>query len=268
MLGWAVKALSSALFLSSIVFAIPLAFDIGGRTCGLAFSLSLSVFYFFYSLLRVATPDTSRFRRFLIHSVATIQWLVIPSLLIWSLSKFSIDSNPQGGLDWVSRTFGAKRAADTSIRTWLFGSRGVVESFSIGTWDKLLRWSVPVFQLGEGFCSLLAIQAAGQMTKWAVNRDGGDNWMVSRSISHCSGLAKKDPDRSFSTVCVDSFELCVLSLQSDDVPRARQCRRHSYRSRHYLCYLPLRLGYRKRAWQPGGKLTSCRLFFSTSLTVR
>lgn len=176
---------SSALFLSFIVFSVPLAFDIGGRTCGLAFSLSLSVFYFLYSVLRLATPETSRFRYLLVRLVASIQWIVIPSLLIWSLNKFSIDSNSEGNLSWVTRTFGGKRATDTSVHAWLFGPRGVVESFSISAWDKLLRWSVPVFQLGEGFCSLLVIQAAGQMTKWVVNKDGGDNWMVMIPLISC-----------------------------------------------------------------------------------
>jgi len=189
MLGWAVKVVSSALFLASVVFSIPLAFDIGGRTCGLAFSLALSAFYFFYSLLRLATPEASRFRYVLVRFVASIQWLVIASLLIWSLSKFSIDSNTDGNLSWVARTFGGKRAADTSVHAWLFGSRGVVESFSLGIWDKLLSWSVPVFQLGEGFCSLLVIQAAGQMTKWAVNRDGGDNWMVNWPVDSVETLS-------------------------------------------------------------------------------
>jgi hypothetical protein len=43
----------------------------------------------------------------------------------------------------------------------------------------VLRYSTPVFQVGEGFCSLLVIQAAGQITRWLVNRERGDSWMVS-----------------------------------------------------------------------------------------
>lgn len=176
MFTWLFRALSSILFLSSIVFTIPLAFDVGGRECGLAFSLSLTTFYSLYSALRLTTPDTSRFRYVLVNLTATFQWLVIPALLIWSLNQFSVDSGDNG--TWVERTFNRKRAGDETISQWLFGRHGLFASLSIGGWDKLMHWSVPVFQLAEGFCSLLAIQAAGQITRWVVNRDGGDGWMV------------------------------------------------------------------------------------------
>ncbi|KAG9628281.1 ICE2-domain-containing protein, partial [Aureobasidium melanogenum] len=51
---------------------------------------------------------------------------------------------------------------------------------------KLLRWSTPVFQLSEGFCSLLVIQAAGQITRYLVNREGGDGWMIGLLITSAS----------------------------------------------------------------------------------
>lgn len=178
MLTWFVRALSSVVFLSAVVFTIPLAFDVGGRTCGLAFSLALATFYNVYSLLRLATPTRSRFRYAVVQLVAVSQWTVIPALLIWSMNKFSVDSNAQAGASWVERTFHRKRVQDQSIHDWLLGQHGLVESFTVGGWDKLLRWSIPVFQVAEGFCSLLVIQAAGQITRWAVNRESGDNWMA------------------------------------------------------------------------------------------
>jgi hypothetical protein len=175
---WLTRVVSSAIWLSAVVFTIPLAFDIGGRTCGLAFSLSLSSFYFLYSILRLATPDHSRVRYTLRELTKWSQWLVIPTLLIWSLNKFSVDSDNSSG--WVERTFGGKRAEDLSIHEWLFGRDGLVQNITVGSWDKVLRYSTPVFQLLEGFCSLLVIQAAGQITRWLVNsRERGDSWMVS-----------------------------------------------------------------------------------------
>ena len=174
---WILRILSAAIFLTSIILSIPLAFDVGGRACGLAFSLSLASFYFFYSILRLTTPDRSRLRYALIQIIAWTQWMAIPVLLIWSLNRFSVDSNSSGG--WVERTFGGKRAAHVSVKDWIFGHDGLVESATVGTWDKLLRWSTPGFQLCEGFCSLLVIQAAGQMTRWLVNRGRrSDSWMV------------------------------------------------------------------------------------------
>lgn len=173
---WFTRVLSSVLFLFGIIFTIPLAFDVGGRTCGLAFSLALSCFYFLYSALRLATPDNSRFRWTLGKAIAGLQWIIVPSLLIWSLNKFSVDSDTSSG--WVEKTFSGKRAEYQSIREWVFGKEGLVETLTIGGWDKLLRWSTPVFQLSEGFCSLLVIQAAGQITRYLVNGEGGDGWMV------------------------------------------------------------------------------------------
>ena len=174
---WILRIISSVSFLTSTILSVPLAFDVGGRACGLAFSLSLSSFYFIYSALRLVTPDRSRYRRALLHIVAWTQWLVLPSLLIWSLNRFSVDDD--SSTNWVERTFSGKRADDASLRDWIFGPDGLLESITVGGWDKMLWWSTPVFQLCEGFCSLLVIQAAGQVTRWLVNKSGrSDSWMV------------------------------------------------------------------------------------------
>lgn len=173
---WLTKAISATTWLSTLIFTIPLAFDIGGRTCGLAFSLSLSSFYFVYSILQLATPERSRFRWACRELLRWSQGIVIPTLLIWSLNKFSVDADNSSG--WVERTFGGKRAQDPSIQEWLFGRDGLVQTVTIGAWDTMLRYSTPVFQILEGFCSLLVIQAAGQITRWLVNRERGDSWMV------------------------------------------------------------------------------------------
>ncbi|KAI9039518.1 ICE2 family protein [Aspergillus affinis] len=174
---WLFRILSSAFFLTVTVSSIPLAFDVGGKTCGLAFSLSLATFYFLFSLLRLTTPDRSWLRSSLIILIRSTQWIIIPVLLIWSLNRFSIDADSNPG--WVERTFSQNRAQDVSVKEWLFGPGGLIEVVTIGNWDKLLRWSTPFFQLVEGFCSLLVIQAAGQITRWLVNRGGrSDSWMI------------------------------------------------------------------------------------------
>lgn len=54
----------------------------------------------------------------------------------------------------------------------------------------LLRWSTPVFQLCEGFCSLLVIQAAGQLTRWLVNRgERSDSWMIGLLVFSASVIS-------------------------------------------------------------------------------
>ena len=179
---WLVRVFSSAVFLAVTVSSIPLAFDVGGKTCGLAFSLFLAAVYFLFSLLRLTTPERPWFRSSLITLVRSTQCILIPILLIWALNRFSVDLENTSG--WVERTFNGNRAQYTSIQEWLFGRDGLVESVTLGNWDRLLRWSTPVFQLAEGFCSLLVIQAAGQITRWLVNRGGrSDSWMVCSLLS-------------------------------------------------------------------------------------
>lgn len=174
---WILRIFSSVLFLTSTILSIPLAFDVGGRACGLAFSLSLSSFYFFFSILRLATPHKSRYRYALVQLITWTQWLVLPSLLIWSLNRFSVDYDDSS--KWVERTFSGKRMNGASLQEWIFGADGLIETITVGSWDRLLRYSTPGFQLCEGFCSLLVIQAAGQVTRWLVNKSGkSDTWMV------------------------------------------------------------------------------------------
>lgn len=173
------RALSSLIFLGLIILTIPLTFDIGGRDAGLAYSLSIAAFYFFLSLLRIATPDRSTFRKALVNVLRSFQWIIIPSLCLWALGRFSVDAGIDSG--WVERTFRLKKEVISNTTFWqyLFGHDGLAETAAIGTWDKLLRWSSPIFQLLEGFCSLLVIQAIGQLTRWLVNRsEWSDAWML------------------------------------------------------------------------------------------
>ncbi|KAL2260934.1 hypothetical protein VTK26DRAFT_4936 [Humicola hyalothermophila] len=172
---WFISACSSAIFLLSIVLSIPIAFDVGGRDTGLAYSLSLFLFYFFYSTSKLLTPEKSRIRWFFTSLIGLSQWIVIPALLIWSLSRFSVDA---GNASWVARTFSSVTTRHKTWRDWLFGQEGFVETVALGAWDNTLSYSSPVFQLLEGFCSLLVIQAAGQITRWLVNRGRSDTWVI------------------------------------------------------------------------------------------
>ena len=112
--------------------------------------------------------------------VAGLQMFIIPGFLIWSLNKFSVDGGDDA--NWVSRAFyNATKAVhqNPSLKDWIFGREGLMENVFIGGWDKMLRYSTPAFQLTEGFCSLLVLQACGQVTRYLVNGDdGGDGWMI------------------------------------------------------------------------------------------
>ncbi|KAL0636702.1 hypothetical protein Q9L58_004310 [Maublancomyces gigas] len=152
-------------FLSLIILSIPLAFDVGGRDCGLTYSLSLTVFYFLLSTARMVTPASPCWKgmRVLLNVVGMLQHLVgVPGLLILALYKFSDDDDGGG-------TRGGLRVGTGD---------GWVEKLSIVPWDNFLTFSTPVFQLCEGFCSLLVIQAVGQISRWLVNRNRSDTWMI------------------------------------------------------------------------------------------
>lgn len=175
---WFLQIISSAVYLLTIVLSIPICFDVGGRDSGLAYSLAIFSFYLLYSTARLVTPDNSRVRWTVTKTLQASQWIVIPTLLIWSLHSFAVDA---GSTDWVSKTIGGLgRRADTSTWTnYIFGTGGILESATLGVWDKSLRYSTPVFQLLEGFCTLLVIQAAGKLSRYLVNRGRSDTWVVS-----------------------------------------------------------------------------------------
>ncbi|KAM5380931.1 hypothetical protein ACJZ2D_003240 [Fusarium nematophilum] len=173
---WLFRVFFSSIFLLSIVLSIPVAFDVGGRDSGLAYSLALFVFYFVYSSLELLTPEKSRSRFVISGFLRLSQWIIIPSLLIWSLGQFAVDA---GSTNWVERTLGGLlNSKSTSWTEWTFGKDGLVETVSLGGWDNVLQYSGPVFQLLEGFCTLLIIQAAGQLTRWLVNRGRSDTWVI------------------------------------------------------------------------------------------
>ncbi|KAF4582249.1 ER membrane protein [Ophiocordyceps camponoti-floridani] len=173
---WLFSILLGFVFLLSIVLSIPVAFDVGGRDSGLAYSLSLFIYYLVYSAIRIATSDGSRVGRSVSAIVRLSQWIVIPALMIWALGQFAVDA---GSTHWVERTVGGVfRSKSTTWTGWLFGKDGVLEVVMLGTWDGALKYSGPVFQLLEGFCTLLVIQAAGQITRWLVNRGRSDTWLI------------------------------------------------------------------------------------------
>lgn len=171
---WLPARISTGLtFLSLVILSIPLAFDVGGRDCGLTYSLALAAFYFVLSTIRLAIPNTQRWRnaRTVMSVVEVLQnVIVIPGFLIYALNKFSDE-------DVAEEVVGVKTSA-------AFGGNPIVDRegmdrFTIGPWDNFLTFSTPMFQLAEGFCSLLVIQAGGQISRWLVNRTKSDTWMIS-----------------------------------------------------------------------------------------
>ena len=110
-----------------ILLAIPLAFDVGGESCGLSFTFLLSVFYF------VLCTNRWLFRRTKLYPFTSIlyyfQFIIIPSLLLVHLSQCQNDS-------WVQR--------------------------AMIPWTTTLKYATGLFSLLEGFCTLMVIQSFGR----------------------------------------------------------------------------------------------------------
>ena len=263
-MGWFFQSLLSALFLLSIVLSIPIAFDVGGRDSGLAYSLALFFYYFIYSAVRAATAKSTRAGKAVATAFRISQWVVIPSLLIWALGRFAVDA---GSTNWVERTFEHLAAKKTT--SWSEWTGNVIETITLGGWDKTLRYSSPVFQLLEGFCTLLVIQASGQITRRLVNSGRSDTWMVScpgpvEVFSQC-GIASTFREvlmliRTF-TGCPASrlgdhhCERRLLPVAHHPVPSHWQHRCHADRGHHDHSRLPVRPRHHEQKGQPSRVLS-------------
>lgn len=140
-----IQGVFSFVYVSLIVFTVPLAFDVGGEDCGIAFTFTLSGFYLVMSTLRIVTRRT---RLSVIgSSLYYLQHLVIPALLILHLGLFSPPEEPSP--------------------IWLK---------VIHPWRLFVKMSTPLFTILEGFCTLLVIQATGQISKWMIRRS--DTYML------------------------------------------------------------------------------------------
>ena len=167
------------LSLSLVILSIPLAFDLGGKDCGLSFSLALATFFFVLSTLWVAAPSEQRFLRSFVRALGFSQYIVIPGLLIYNLDRWS----PKDGKSGYLRN--GTEFGETEGQMW--------EKFSLGWWGWFLKWSTPMFQLLEGFCTLLVIQTFGHISRWLVNRERSDGWMVRmRPWIRCESCAVAD----------------------------------------------------------------------------
>lgn len=144
MAGWrvAVHAVFSLVYLTLIVTSIPLAFDVGGEDCGIAFTLTLTQFYFVLSTVRIICRNTKL--SFVGSLLYYCQNIIIPSLLIVHLS------------------YGSEQPESY----WL-----VLKPY----WQAALKNSTFIFTMLEGFCSVLVIQTTGKYMRTLIRRS--DSWM-------------------------------------------------------------------------------------------
>lgn len=147
-----VQGTFSVIYLTLLILTIPLAFDVGGEDCGIAFTSTLTIFYFVMSTIRIITRKT---KFSIIGSLLYyLQHLITPSLLILHLSLFSNTKSNNVSSIWLN---------------------------SIHPWKVMIKNATPVFACMEGFCTLLVIQATGHVMRW-LNNKKSDSWMFVQII--------------------------------------------------------------------------------------
>ncbi|KAH3666089.1 hypothetical protein OGAPHI_004278 [Ogataea philodendri] len=148
----AVRIILASIYLFYIVLTIPLSFEIGGIDCGLSYSITILFIYFSLATLRVL-----KYHRIISSFLYYMQHLLLPSLLSIFLTVFT--SSEAGTL-----------------------VNGAGWKFIIKAWKLFLLNSTPLFTILEGFCSLLSIQAIGQMSQYLIKHKS-DSWSIVNLIT-------------------------------------------------------------------------------------
>lgn len=168
------RVIFSTIYLIYIILTIPLSFEVGGLNCGLSYSLTILILYFGLATLRVL-----KYHRFISSFLYYMQHLLLPTLLAFFLTVFRGDSyehfNGNGfasvgfgnGISEIA-TSGKEGASVFQIIWW---------GYIIKFWKFFLINSTPLFTILEGFCSLLSIQAIGQLFKYFI-KNKSDSWMI------------------------------------------------------------------------------------------
>lgn len=137
-----VVSLLSVTYLALVVLTIPLAFDVGGVACGLAYSLFIMALYFLLTTVRLLAHTFPILRVFDVFFYA--QHLLLPSVLMFFLLYCA--------------------------------QRDVGSSMVIFLWRYILVHLTLIFTVAEGFCSLLLIQAVSQTLEWLTDFKS-DSWL-------------------------------------------------------------------------------------------
>lgn len=150
-----VRLILSIIYLILIILSIPLAFDVGGIECGLAFSLTIFTLYFILTTIKLLTRKTKYLRWFSVFYY--FQYIAIPSILTLFLSYYSGGFKPR-------------------------------QFYVVEMWKIFIINSTPIFTILEGFCSLLGIQAVGQTISW-LTKYKSDSWLIVSLVTSGSTIA-------------------------------------------------------------------------------
>ncbi|KAG7750387.1 hypothetical protein KL911_000795 [Ogataea haglerorum] len=150
-----IRIILASIYLFYIVLTIPLSFEIGGIDCGLSYSITILLIYFCLATLRVL-----KYHRIISSFLYYTQHFLLPSLLSIFLTVFTSSDE--------------YNASTLMKKIWWH--------FIIKSWKLFLMNSTPLFTILEGFCSLLSIQAIGQMSQYLIKHKS-DTWSIVNLIT-------------------------------------------------------------------------------------
>lgn len=145
------RIILSSIYVILIILTVPLSFEVGGLNCGLNYTITILLLYFVLATLRIF-----KYHKIISTFLFYLQHLLLPSLLFLFLSIFN------------------NKLAQEEERN-LFSQIWV--KLVVTSWKHFLVNSTPLFNMLEGFCSLLLIQSIGQTSKWLI-RYKSDTWSI------------------------------------------------------------------------------------------
>ncbi|KAM0786673.1 hypothetical protein ACM66B_002121 [Microbotryomycetes sp. NB124-2] len=152
MLGFLVRFGANVSSFSQMLLYLPLALDIAGKDCMLAFSLLLSLDFFWTATVYLIVRNTRL--RSLSTLLAVLQPLLIPALLLLALNLYSTE-----------QTTPSKFLSHPQLA----GLWNVLKQ-TPGWWEWVLRTSSPTFTILEGISTLLCIQAFSRFSIRRIQR--------------------------------------------------------------------------------------------------
>ncbi|GME67956.1 unnamed protein product [[Candida] boidinii] len=178
------RIILASIYLFLIILTIPLAFEIGGVNCGLSYSITILLLYFFLATLRVL-----KYHRIISSFIYYLQHLLLPSILFMFLTLFQ-KNNLNGSTNTVNGVIndipGSNLESEIMNTDTIF--KKIWWNIIIKAWKIFLINSTPLFTILEGFCSLLSIQAIGQMSKWLI-KHRSDTWSIINLIASACVLS-------------------------------------------------------------------------------
>lgn len=181
-------------YLALVILTIPLAFDVGGVECGLAYSFTLMATYFVLTTVRLVSRRVALLKVF--GFLYYTQHVFIPSILMVFLSMYApgdISTNTDTSTRmstrtayWTSTSLSVPATTSTLSYSSSSSSGSSLSPFSCGPslsgssllilWRYVLIHLTLVFTVAEGFCLLLLIQAASQTLAW-LTAYSSDSWL-------------------------------------------------------------------------------------------